>query len=753
MRVKKTTTLWIISYILVLILPIIISFITYTSVENMMFSHIMRNNRYIVEGKMQSVDSLLSGALKFASSCVNDSELNEIAQYEYPISAGQIYGVKEYMKKWAIARNTTGVEAVYAYLPKSQMVASGRGIKDCRLYYIEQYAKTEGYDEWYSRLNDKTGGFYVVDTADGSKLLYICNINQITPDEQSAVVAVEMNTKQFIEAQDRNNGCFFVFDDNNNLIVSTGDDAVTAEIKKNEWTGKEDIKTVTAGTKTFITSSVKSANSQWLYVYAVDKSSYMSSVTKARVINYIGIALSILLGMILIKISVRKNHKPLEKLVEQLQVNKSVVRDDPDDYKYLGDLINNALNEKNKIEDIMSIQQKVLRDSVLSRLVKGHSADKDMSMLLASFNISLPYESYVAGVIYVDDASEMFFEKGGDEEEKLKQAQFVISNVLEELLGQYFIAYVFRCDELLCFIVNIENYTKEEEEKLSGCIRETYDFARKNFNFSFISAMSDCVCGAENIGAAYQEAIEMMEFKFMIDDSAFLTPVGIEGSHYGDYYYPINKEQSIINAVKNGDYEAALSVLDEVLDRNFGEKHMSGQLARCFIFDILCTIIKSVNEINIGGDAEYLEGLNLYSRITECTTAAAMRDELKIVLGEICSNISRNSNKRNMIADRAVEYVTRHYTDENLSVAMVAEGLGTTPNYLSLIFKQTTGIGLLEHISLIRTQKAKKLLKDEPGMSIEEISSLVGYSNVRTFVRVFRKYENITPAKYRQNIT
>ena len=754
MKIRKTTTLWIISYILVLVLPIVINFVTYISVEHMMLSQITHNNRYIVEGKMQSIDSLISDINIISSSCVNDDELGKFTEYKMPLSPWQRYEIYKFADKWTTIHNTSRIDYIYAYLPESELIISTMGVNTCELFYISHFGTHEGFDEWYDCITDSSSiGFRTLSQGNNKSLFYVCRtISGSNTSNSNPILIVEIEIRRLLEALTDDNGSFFVFDDNNNLVVSTGTDEALEAINSVNWSNCAEYRDIKTGDDNFVASSVKSAQSQWRYVYAVDRSRYMSSVIWARTINYIGIGMSVLLGIILIRISVKRNHKPLERLVKQLQKGSERVHDDPDDYQYLGRLINSVITERDEIQTIVSLQQKTLRDSVLSKLLKGYDREKDIQTLLDSFSISFPYEKFVAGVIYVDDSSEIFFEKGGDEEEKLKKAQFVISNVLEELLNQYFIAYVFKCDDLLCFIMNCNSYESTAKEQLAGCIKETYSFAKNNFNFSFISAVSDYVCGMENISEAYSQAIEVLEYKFVLDDEVLLTPHGIEKNSASDYYYPIQKEQSILNAVKNGDYEAALLVLDEVLDHNFRDNHMSGQLARCFIFDILCTIIKSVNEISTETDAEYLENLNLYSRITECTTVAAMREELVAVLKEICSTINKNGKRRNLVIEKVIAYVKDNFTDKSLSVAMIAEKCGTTPNYLSLIFKQNTGIGLLDYISGCRVEKAKELLITENNMSIEEVAEEVGYSNVRTFIRVFRKYENITPAKYRQNI-
>lgn len=86
MIVKKTTTLWIISYILVLILPIAINLVSYISVENMMMSQVVKNNQYILERKRESIDNFLEGMIEISSSCITQDEINHFAELSTPLS-------------------------------------------------------------------------------------------------------------------------------------------------------------------------------------------------------------------------------------------------------------------------------------------------------------------------------------------------------------------------------------------------------------------------------------------------------------------------------------------------------------------------------------------------------------------------------------------------------------------------------------------------------------------------------------------
>ena len=96
-----------------------------------------------------------------------------------------------------------------------------------------------------------------------------------------------------------------------------------------------------------------------------------------------------------------------------------------------------------------------------------------------------------------------------------------------------------------------------------------------------------------------------------------------------------------------------------------------------------------------------------------------------------------------------VQNIADHYKEQELSVATIADAFHMNSSYLSSAFKQQSGTGLLEYINKYRVNAAKELMKDRK-LTIERISGLVGYTNVRTFIRVFHRHEGMSPGKYRE---
>lgn len=87
--------------------------------------------------------------------------------------------------------------------------------------------------------------------------------------------------------------------------------------------------------------------------------------------------------------------------------------------------------------------------------------------------------------------------------------------------------------------------------------------------------------------------------------------------------------------------------------------------------------------------------------------------------------------------------------DFNLSLYSIADECNITYTHLSRVFKLETGVGLLQYINEFRMEIAKKHLL-ETDQSIAQIAESVGYGNSNSLIRAFKKYNGITPGKFRE---
>ncbi|GIP46885.1 hypothetical protein J53TS2_04760 [Paenibacillus sp. J53TS2] len=85
------------------------------------------------------------------------------------------------------------------------------------------------------------------------------------------------------------------------------------------------------------------------------------------------------------------------------------------------------------------------------------------------------------------------------------------------------------------------------------------------------------------------------------------------------------------------------------------------------------------------------------------------------------------------------------------SLQSVAQKVYMTPTYLSMLFRTNTGKTFIEHLTDIRIDKAKELLRTTH-LKNYEVAEKVGYQDPRYFSQIFKKKVGVSPSEYRESI-
>ena len=94
----------------------------------------------------------------------------------------------------------------------------------------------------------------------------------------------------------------------------------------------------------------------------------------------------------------------------------------------------------------------------------------------------------------------------------------------------------------------------------------------------------------------------------------------------------------------------------------------------------------------------------------------------------------------------ALEIISKRY-NENLSVKIVADELLVSESYLMHVLKESLGKTFNDLLTGYRLMIAKKLILSGK-YRINQVADLVGYSDVKYFSQVFRKYVGMTPSEF-----
>ena len=91
----------------------------------------------------------------------------------------------------------------------------------------------------------------------------------------------------------------------------------------------------------------------------------------------------------------------------------------------------------------------------------------------------------------------------------------------------------------------------------------------------------------------------------------------------------------------------------------------------------------------------------------------------------------------------------KNFSDPNISLTAIGEHFKVSTKYITMLFKQTTGITYLQYVQERRIALAVHELRHTDA-SFEEIARRSGYSNMLTFRRNFKSIMGMNPIVFLQ---
>lgn len=116
--------------------------------------------------------------------------------------------------------------------------------------------------------------------------------------------------------------------------------------------------------------------------------------------------------------------------------------------------------------------------------------------------------------------------------------------------------------------------------------------------------------------------------------------------------------------------------------------------------------------------------------------------------------IDVDNGNHKCVGNQAIKYIKENFTENNLTLNLIAEKLHISQSYLTRIIKQKTGVSFTDYLNKLRINMAIKLLLDNNrNYTINDIANMVGYSSQHYFSRAFKNYIGLSPNQYRnQNL-
>ena len=193
--------------------------------------------------------------------------------------------------------------------------------------------------------------------------------------------------------------------------------------------------------------------------------------------------------------------------------------------------------------------------------------------------------------------------------------------------------------------------------------------------------------------------------------------------------------------------EEALELFDDVVRENIANKDLSKENLQNLIYAFIGTISRIFQELKTTPEV-FLDDAVDYKYLYTHWNDSVIFLKLKNILSAVITKVQQRESSRDQdLLNQMLNYIYENYWAD-IMLNDLAEHLNISPKYCGILFKQLSDNNFKDFLNRYRIEKAKEILRDDPSIKIVDLSAMVGFNSSNSFIRVFSKYEGITPGAY-----
>ena len=390
--------------------------------------------------------------------------------------------------------------------------------------------------------------------------------------------------------------------------------------------------------------------------------------------------------------------------------------------------------------------RRLYREQLIMEIAHGKGFDvltKDMNTL----NEQYKYE-FIPGffTIVIVKADGLNFEEKTESSflyEKIQQSlSFAFAPVMQEMQGTML------DNGTYIFLFNYENEYAEIESQLHRLLNQMLlqkDVFKKLHLTIGLGKRVNCLA---EVGKSYETAYLAIKDRILAGTDRIIEgKEKIVVQDYKDYF--LHTVRELENVVENLDDKRISDIIQEWGTALSKDKEINGyqieQSAKALVNSYLLSMQK--NNYTLDEDDNLLK--DFMKSIENCIS---LGESQELLSGTLEQSLSEYRHKRALSGSKPIrdakEYI-RNNLAGNLTIQEVSEYVGYSSAHFSVRFKQECGITFSDYVMESRIEKSKELLKNTRE-TIESIAAAVGYSDVKSFTKNFKKYTEVKPSQYRK---
>lgn len=609
------------------------------------------------------------------------------------------------------------------YFPQQRAVLSNRGVQNASDYFTSNYSKNDSLcSDWQTQLNGNQA-YFIYEHLNSRYLYYRYNtqINFI-PAVIFSCADLQKCYNGIKEIYNSANANIVLYNKNSEIILA--DENFADSFQKYLDTGNPNL------------NVLKSSGAPGWTIYLLnDDAFYTSSVRNINILMYLIIIIYLILVLFMSAYFSKLHYTPIRTLTESLGGSVNPIK--TNEFTFLQNSIN-TLVYKNNAYIRKNIQNEKINN--LKRFILGK--ETEVPSALSELNSENDINSLwcVAMLKITHTSAEKLKELGYSQTD----TDTIFVNICEEVISREYRIIVFPSEDCYCLLISGCNLKKSGLEILFNQIIKAIGFY---FDTNFAICASTICGGCRAIPKLYKDASEIMVItEFLRPEQSqirFYDDLTNESKHKTSNAAMRNKLNAFIH---NNNPDMASELINAVIDTSMNNI-TSADMFNEITHEILILLTYTVDSLFESNNEPVPDKYVPIHRIFPYKSINELKDNIHKYLIALC-DYAQPKYEETPLEQKIVKYIKENYSNPNLDATTICEIFHIHNTHLSRLFTENFNIGMHQYLTQLRVEKAKNMLTSSTE-KIETIAEEVGYNNIYSFSRAFKRITGISPRQYR----
>ncbi|MBP1991503.1 response regulator transcription factor [Paenibacillus eucommiae] len=387
----------------------------------------------------------------------------------------------------------------------------------------------------------------------------------------------------------------------------------------------------------------------------------------------------------------------------------------------------------------------IVKENILNRWVT-HSIRNDELVDRAGFlQIKLNYNMYMACII-----SRLSHSKLSIHDVKQDHSSFSTLNICQEILGPSGNPILFNSLSGDLIIIFAWNHGQIDEDQihmlLELCIQKINQFLKMDVCI----ALGSIEKGYQLLHKSYQHAYTLKDYRLLPPNSVTNYEQLKKNMVKFNDDFTIDYESLKSFIISNNKTEAFLCI-DSIFERLKHRADVTPEYVLGLTMEILIHIFGTLQFPGTHVDEIHRRTGHALFDILRTHQKTDLSEWLKLFIGNYMDHLEMTYENIHPTIKTILAYIDDHYAQE-MSLKTLSDTFNVNAAYLGQLFKKTTGDMFSNYLNRIRVEKSKELLA-QTTLKSNQISTMIGFTNVTYFSNIFKKHVGVYPIEYRKALS